>query len=490
MSQIPILNAFCVTESHERMLIALTANAFVLPGLKVSMTSTVTLAPTLAAARTRAIVCDEGTGALGGAVLGSLLAGPFGAVWGASIGASVGANSREKKAAAEWVSSLGLTQDTLRLARRCAQDLEEAERSLSVVRTAESSQRALVSTLEEACSQTYARAQSAVQSGDEAAARRLLVERQELKARAVVAQVELAAAEGRVATMQTSVVSLAERASAIEATISRAAMAATAQRVRAGAVELVQEQESGALAAEAPPSDSGNADERRAARQAHLLGERPRGRSDEKSRGDGGDLARELGRGVRTGAGAGGQTVGRRLGDDSRSHAHMETPSIRQEQTLSAYYGLAVVVICVIVVDVAETEVELLFTVLQVMLFWLLGSWLWKTLLPTARDVVAPDPGSSSPAAAAPAAPAPEPEPTTAAEYRMWLFRNTNEPLGVDEKPLDFYRGLYWKHTGKVGADDSGSTAGGGGETDASAVSRSWGGAQEEGVSWEEVPLL
>mgnify|MGYP007078300860 CR=1 FL=1 len=44
----------------------------------------------------------------------------------------------------------------------------------------------------------------------------------------------------------------------------------------------------------------------------------------------------------------------------------METPSIRQEQTLSAYYGLAAVVICVIVVDVAETDVELLFTLRQV----------------------------------------------------------------------------------------------------------------------------
>jgi len=168
------------------------------------------------------IMADEDTkGAVGGAVLGGLLAGPFGALWGAQIGGAMGANNRAKREQSEALESLGLSKDMMALAQQTAAELQEAEASLAIVRSAESSQRNLVSTFDRAMEEAYTAAAAKLRSGDEAAARQLLEQRQAAKAKKAVAEAELADAAQRVAAMQANVAALAQRASEIEQRISR-----------------------------------------------------------------------------------------------------------------------------------------------------------------------------------------------------------------------------------------------------------------------------
>ena len=178
---------------------------------------------------TPAIVCqaggDQTKGAIGGAVLGGLLGGPFGAIFGANIGGAFGANAAAKRAEGERIAATGLDRAIIAEAQRMAQDLSDAEQSLEIVAGAESSQRSLCTRLEEAEADAYAAAEAALRGGDEAGARRHLEERAGLKAKRVQAETELQAAVGRVATMKQQVAELAERASRIEQTMSRAVAA-------------------------------------------------------------------------------------------------------------------------------------------------------------------------------------------------------------------------------------------------------------------------
>ena len=86
---------------------------------------------------------------------------------------------------------------------------------------AETSQKSLIRTLETNMEVAYAAAEAALRAGDEAGARAKLEEKAQFKAKKEAAEVELAAASSRVATMQASVASLAERANEIEQMISR-----------------------------------------------------------------------------------------------------------------------------------------------------------------------------------------------------------------------------------------------------------------------------
>ena len=178
---------------------------------------------------------EEGKGAIGGAVLGGLLAGPFGALWGAQIGGAVGANNRAKREQTEALDAMGLSEDVLQAAKAVAMELEEAEASLSIVRGAEDSQRALIKMHERASEEAYAAAEVALRSGDEAAARSLLEQRQSSKAKQAVAEADLAAATRRVADMQANVAAIAERAAAVEQKIAGTVASARDATKRGGA---------------------------------------------------------------------------------------------------------------------------------------------------------------------------------------------------------------------------------------------------------------
>ena len=194
------------------LLLASSAAAFSLHG------TTIITTPRHAAVT---MIDETGKGAVGGAVLGGLLAGPFGALWGAQIGGAFGANNQNKKAQKEQLAAMGLNEDTMRLAQQTALELKDAESSLEIVRGAETSQKSLIRTLETNMEVAYAAAEAALRAGDEAGARAKLEEKAQFKAKKEAAEVELAAASSRVATMQASVASLAERANEIEQMISR-----------------------------------------------------------------------------------------------------------------------------------------------------------------------------------------------------------------------------------------------------------------------------
>ena len=168
-----------------------------------------------------AMAGEEGKGAIGGAVLGGLLAGPFGALWGAQIGGAVGANNRANREQTEQLGRMGLSKDIMQLAQQTAEELKQAEESLAIVSGAERSQRNLIASLEESMASAYASAESALRSGDEAAARTFLESRQQAKAKKTLAEEELASAMQRVASMRASVDALAERANGIEQQVSR-----------------------------------------------------------------------------------------------------------------------------------------------------------------------------------------------------------------------------------------------------------------------------
>lgn len=113
-----------------------------------------------------------------------------------------------------------------------AAELVEAERSLKLVEQAASSQQALLGTLDEAMASAYSAAESALGAGDEVGARSRLEERQALKGKRALAEAQWREAEARVASMRSNVASLAERASRIEAAISRTVTSAASREGR------------------------------------------------------------------------------------------------------------------------------------------------------------------------------------------------------------------------------------------------------------------
>lgn len=172
---------------------------------------------------------EDGKGAIGGAVLGGLLGGPFGALFGAQLGGSMGANARVKRAADERIETMGLSKEIIKAAQEIAQELADAEQSLELVRGAERSQKNLFDVVDRTMEDAYKAAETALRNGDEATARRQLEERNLQKAKRAQVQAEVTAAAARVATMQASVASIAERANEIEQIIARQVTATKAK---------------------------------------------------------------------------------------------------------------------------------------------------------------------------------------------------------------------------------------------------------------------
>ena len=133
----------------------------------------------------------------------------------------MGANARVKRAANERIEAMGLNKETIQAAQDIAQELADAEESLELVRNAERSQRNLLDVIDSSMEAAYKAAETALRNGDEATARRQLEEKNMQKAKRAKVEAEVTAAAARVATMQASVASIAERANEIEQIIAR-----------------------------------------------------------------------------------------------------------------------------------------------------------------------------------------------------------------------------------------------------------------------------
>jgi hypothetical protein len=171
-----------------------------------------------------------GTGAtVGGALLGGLLAGPFGALFGAQIGSALGASSELDKARQEEMKRLGLSPDMLEQATEIGMALNQAIEGLRVIRNSVETSKRLAKLLDSQEQTLYERAKSAMESGDEDGARKLLLERTSVKEKLLKVLQSIAEDNRRIATMESNVSALETRGLELEALLRRTVGASALQ---------------------------------------------------------------------------------------------------------------------------------------------------------------------------------------------------------------------------------------------------------------------
>ena len=116
-----------------------------------------------------------------GAILGGILGGPFGALFGAQIGSQIGAAQTVNKARMEEMERKGITPEMLEQATEIGKILEQAVEGLRATQESVDTSQRLAKTLNQQSDSIYERAKSAMQAGDEDAARKLLLERETIK---------------------------------------------------------------------------------------------------------------------------------------------------------------------------------------------------------------------------------------------------------------------------------------------------------------------
>ncbi|KAL3783569.1 hypothetical protein ACHAW5_007877 [Stephanodiscus triporus] len=171
-----------------------------------------------------------GTGeTVGGAILGGLLGGPFGALFGAQIGASFGAASSLDKARKEEMRRKGVTPEMLDQATEIGVALRQAVEALRATRESVDTSQQLAKTLDRQEKSLYERAKSAISSGDEEVARRLLLERESVKEKLLKILKSVSEDRKRLAIMESNVEALETRALEIESLLRRSVGASSWQ---------------------------------------------------------------------------------------------------------------------------------------------------------------------------------------------------------------------------------------------------------------------
>ncbi len=168
-----------------------------------------------------------GTGAtVGGALLGGLLAGPL---FGAQIGSALGATSELDKARQEEMKRLGLTPDMLEQATEIGMALNQAIEGLRAVQDSVVTSKQLAKLLDAQEQTLYNRAKSAIESGDEDGARKLLLERTSMKEKLLKVLQSITEDNRRIANMESNVIALETRGLEIEALLRRTVGASALQ---------------------------------------------------------------------------------------------------------------------------------------------------------------------------------------------------------------------------------------------------------------------
>jgi len=171
-----------------------------------------------------------GTGStLGGAVLGGLLGGPFGALFGAQIGASLGAASTLDKARKDEMKRKGLTPDMLEQATDIGVALRQAVEGLRATKESVETSQQLAKTLDRKEKALYDRAKSAISSGEEDVARRLLLERESVREKLLKVLAAVAEDRKRLIKLESNVEALETRGLEIESLLRRSVGAASMQ---------------------------------------------------------------------------------------------------------------------------------------------------------------------------------------------------------------------------------------------------------------------
>ena len=171
-----------------------------------------------------------GTGStLGGAVLGGLLGGPFGALFGAQIGASLGAASTLDKARKDEMKRKGLTPEMLEQATDIGVALRQAVEGLRATKESVETSQQLAKTLDRKEKALYDRAKSAISSGEEDVARRLLLERESVREKLLKVLTAVAEDRKRLIKLESNVEALETRGLEIESLLRRSLGAASMQ---------------------------------------------------------------------------------------------------------------------------------------------------------------------------------------------------------------------------------------------------------------------
>ncbi|KAL7533566.1 hypothetical protein ACHAXR_008226 [Thalassiosira sp. AJA248-18] len=163
-----------------------------------------------------------GTGeTVGGAILGGMLGGPFGALFGAQIGASLGARSQLSEARKEEMRKKGLTPDMLEQATEIGVALNQAVEGLRATQESVETSQKLAKTLDRQETSLYDKAKTAIQSGEEEVARKLLLERESVREKLLKILKSVAEERKRLAQMESNVEALQTRGLEIESLLRR-----------------------------------------------------------------------------------------------------------------------------------------------------------------------------------------------------------------------------------------------------------------------------
>lgn len=171
-----------------------------------------------------------GTGeTVGGAILGGLLGGPFGALFGAQIGASFGAASQIDKARKDEMKRKGLSPEMLDQATEIGVALKQAVEGLQAIQESVDTSQRLAKSLDRQEQSLYERAKSAIETGDDEGARKLLLERESVKEKLVKILKSVAEERKRAAIMESNVEALEMRGLEIEQLLRRSVGASSMQ---------------------------------------------------------------------------------------------------------------------------------------------------------------------------------------------------------------------------------------------------------------------
>lgn len=171
-----------------------------------------------------------GTGeTVGGAVIGGLLGGPFGALFGAQIGSTFGRASELDKARNEEMKRKGLTPEMLDQANEIGAALRQSVEGLRASQDSVDTGQRLAKNLSGQSDSIYEKAKSAIASGDEEGARKLLLERERVKEKLLKILKGMAEERKRLTKMESNVEALETRGLEIESLLRRSVGAAAMQ---------------------------------------------------------------------------------------------------------------------------------------------------------------------------------------------------------------------------------------------------------------------
>lgn len=153
----------------------------------------------------------------------------IGALFGASIGSNFGAKNAVDRARRDELERLGITEEMLESARDVGAALDRSVEGLAATRESLESQQRLARRLDSNAEELYGKAKAALESSDEEAARKYLLERTSIQDKLKQVLLRCGEEKRRVETMESNVALLKEKAMEVNTLLKRAVGAKATQ---------------------------------------------------------------------------------------------------------------------------------------------------------------------------------------------------------------------------------------------------------------------